>query len=268
MEDNHENCLNWWSQNNTGIKITEAHFERMSKFLGIDETRLFDGNYDRELARKRIYGDYSSLPERYMEKQHSFLRGSAHILRYVTLTRGQAFADQVLTSLNLSPLLYQNPNSSINLTYFADLLVSLQKKGFSAQEMDTLASVLFLSLQETDLGRKFQITEEVSDIYKVLAENFGYFDSNFEYKSSFVKKKYVLETTLPLQDHPLLKDDPEHLQSLIRYRHILLAWFPFLGGMNPIFPKSEVTYTSDTVKITYECDMSLETKPRRELRAL
>ncbi len=239
IEAKSEDCLAWWSELDSSIKVTEGHFQRLAGFVGIGENQLYTGEYDRELARKRIYGDYLSLPERYSENKNSFLRTSAHIVRYIVLTRGQMFADKILTGLNVSPLIYQNTDTQINLTYFADLLTALSDNDFSQLELDTLASVLFLSLQETSLGRQFQSSEGLVDIYQTLASNFDYFDSNFVYKSRFVKDKYVLKTILPLDQHTLLKENPASLQRLMRYRHILLAWFPYLGGMTPLFPKAE-----------------------------
>lgn len=247
-----EQCLSWWSQCNEDFKVTEQHFMRLASVVGIDENQLFTGTYDRDLARRRILGDYNSLPVRYQENQNSFLRTSAHIFRYMVLTRGQWFADQVLSSLNVSPLIYQNTDQLINLTYFADLLQSLSQRGFSQNEMDTLASVIFLSLQETQLGQRFEESKDFFDVYSTLAANYDYFDSNFKYKSKFVGKKYKLKTILPLDQHSSLKGYPENIQRLMRYRHILLAWFPYLGGMTPLFPKAEIIRFSDVVEVQYE----------------
>lgn len=268
IEETPEDCLLWWSQLNLDIKVTEEHFARVAKFVGIDENRLYTGNYDRDLARKRIFGDFHALPERYSENQNSFLRTSAHIMRYMVLTRGQAFADQILTSLNVSPLIYQNTDMRINLTYFADLLEALSKNGFSVQEMDTLASVIFLSLQETMLGTKFQSAENLFDVYETLATNFNYFDTNFEYQSKFVKDKYILKTVLPLDQHSQLHRNPEGVQRLMRYRHILLAWFPYLATMSPLFPKMEIVRsTSNILETEYVFSLN-RTKPRSALQGL
>lgn len=268
IEEKPEDCLSWWSQLNNNIKITESHFDRIAKFSGIDERKLYSGDYDRNLARKRIHGDYLSLPERYCENQNSYLRTSAHIMRYVVLTRGQWFADQILVNMNVSPLIYQNTDTLINLTYFADLLAELKKNGFSQEELDTLASVIFLTLQETALGQKFQSAESLTDVYRVLGENFGYFDSNFEYKSSFVKDTYTLTTVLPLNQHKNLIQGSESFNYLFRYRHILLAWFPFLAGMSPRFPRTEISHKGDILKVTYISDLDSKTKPRPKLLAL
>ncbi|KYG66219.1 hypothetical protein AZI86_03925 [Bdellovibrio bacteriovorus] len=268
IEEKPEDCLSWWSQLNNNIKITESHFERIAKFSGIDERNLFSSDYDRELARRRVHGDYLSLPERYAENQNSFLRTSAHIMRYVVLTRGQWFADQILISMNVSPLIYQNTDTLINLTYFADLLAALEKNGFSQQELDTLASVIFLTLQDTALGKKFQSAESLSDVYSVLDENFGYFDSNFEYKGSFVKNTYTLTTILPLNQHQNLIQGSKSFNFLFRYRHILLAWFPFLAGMPPRFPRTEISSKGDILKVTYVSDLDSKLKPRPKLLAL
>ncbi len=262
----HEDCLAWWSKREVNYKIDHSSFSRLTTLVGIGENHLFTGNYDKDLARKRLMGDYCSLPIRYQDNQNSFLRTSAHIIRYIILTRGQWFADQVLYSLNVSPLIYQSPDAQINLTYFADLLEALALRGFSQEELDTLASVIFLSLQETRLGKSFGGAESSFDIYTTLAKSFDYFDSNFEYKSHFIGKKYVLRTILPLNQHPFLKKNPQNVKRLMRYRHILLAWFPYLGGMTPLFPKAELIKFTDVVEMQYELDLT--PNPRRPAKFL
>ena len=269
IEEKPEACLSWWSQQSQNIKITQVHFDRLAKFAGIPDKQLLIGNYDRDLARKRIYGDYQALPERYTTNQNSFLRTSSHIIRYVNLTRGQEFADRILTELNVSPLIYLNTDTKINLTYFADLLQSLSDKGFRQSELDNLASVLFLSLQDTALGSKFQTAENMFEIYETLANNFNYFDTNFDYKSAFVKNKYVLKTVLPVEQHLGLKDNPERLERLMRYRHILLAWFPYLAGLTPLFPKTEIIRSSSGILETqYEFSLAAPLRPRPSLHTL
>ncbi|WP_413287992.1 hypothetical protein [Bdellovibrio sp. HCB337] len=251
-----EECLTWWSNKEANHTVNPNAFSRLTEIVAIGENHLYTGDYDRDLARKRMMGDYLSLPHRYEDNQNSFLRTSAHIIRYIVLTRGQHFADQILYSLNVSPMLYDNLDVRINLTYFADLLEALSKHGFQQEELDTLASVIFLSLQETKLGQSFKESENLFDIYKTLATNFDYFDSNFEYKSRFVGKKYILKTTLPLTQHPELKGSPQKIKRLMRYRRLLSAWFPYLGGMAPLFPKTEVVrFSDDVVETQYVFDL-------------
>lgn len=256
-----QQCLAWWSQLSNNIHINEKHFHNLSTLLGINENELFTGTYDKNLARKRIFEDYKTLPDRYLENQNSFLRTSSHIYKYMVLTRGQFFADQILTGMNLPPIIYQDSNQTINLTYFADLLDALSKNGFSNDEMDMLGSSIFLSLQDTSLGHQFKNSENLFDVYSTLAENFNYFDSNFDYKNEFIRKKYILTTTLPLDEHSTLIKRPESLQRLMRYRNILLAWFPYLAGMSPLFPKVEVVASKDIYQIRYELTLDKEITP-------
>ncbi|MEN0059429.1 MAG: hypothetical protein AAGB31_11390 [Bdellovibrio sp.] len=255
-----EDCLAWWSFHKD-IRVTGSHFTRLTQILSIDENQLYNGTYDRELARKRVFGDYLSLPERYEGNKNSFIRTSAHILRYITLTRGQVFADKILHSLNVSPAIYNDLNTQINLTYFADLLETLARFGFSQEELDTLASVNFLTLHQSELGKQFRQSESYFDIYQTLANNFHYFDNNFEYKSSFVGKKYILKTLLPLEQHGFVKEDVRNLKRLMRYRHLLLAWFPYLGNMSPLFPKAEEECHHGILELRYEIDLSSDIKP-------
>lgn len=253
----HEDCLAWWSNETSSVKIDHKPFARITEMVAIDENQLFTGNYDKNLARRRLIGDYQALPERYLENQNSFVRTSEHIIRYIVLTRGQHFADQILYSLNISPLIYQLSNDQkINLTYFADLLEKLSQYGFSQDELDTLASVIYLSMKETKLGKLISTSESFHDVYSTLAKNFDYFDTNFEYKSQFSGKKYYLTTTLDLNQHKMLKDSPERVLRLMRYRHILLAWFPYLAGLTPLFAKTELDCSTNTVEMHYELDLS------------
>lgn len=260
---NFEDSLSWWSNEATPLQNSVSPFTQITSMIGIDENQLFMGTYDRDLARKRMLGDYASLPQRYLESQYSFLITSDHIIRYMTLTRGQYFTDQVLYSLNVSPLIYSDLTAKINLTYFADLLEILTKRGFTQKEMDTLASVMFLSLRKTALGKSFERAEDMNDIYSTLAKNYDCFDSNFEYKSEFVGKKYILKTVMHLNPHEQLKSNPASLKRLMRYRHILLAWFPYLAGMSPLFPKAELESYSDVVEMKYEFDLSHPRLPKR-----
>lgn len=244
-------CLNWWS-GHIDFKISHKDFSRLATLVGINEKSLVEGQYDRDLAKERLFGKHDSLPERYVEKPNSFLRTSEHIYKYMVLTRGQIFANQVLTEMNVSPLIYQQTDRLINLTYFADLLDTLAQKGFSQHELDTLASVIFLSLKDRPLGHKLEESEDLFEVYSTLAKNYSYFDSNFEYKSEFVGKKYILTTTLPLENHEELKKDPIKVQRLMRYRHILLAWFPYLAGMTPLFPEAQMVSETDLIRTRYE----------------
>lgn len=262
-----EDCLAWWSNEKSPIKIGNEPFARITEMVGISENKLFTGDYDLDLARKRLLGDFRALPARYQENQNSFLRTSAHIIRYIVLTRGQYFADQVLYNMNVSPLIYQDLSTQkINLTYFADLLETLTKYGFTQEELDTLASVIFLSLQETALGQSFGKSENFHDVYTTLSKNFDYFDTNFEIKSHFVGKKYVLTTTLDLDQHATLKESPEKVERLMRYRNILLAWFPYLAGLTPLFPKTELVRFTDVLEMQYEFDLTAG--PKRPTKLL
>jgi len=256
-----QNCLAWWAQGKDEHKINFQHITRLAQTLSLNADDLYSGFYDRRLARQRMLGDYQSLPSRYIDRPNSYLRTSEHIFKYVVLTRGQLFADRLMATLNVSPLIYDDTNKVINLVYFADLLEALAKSGFSQHELDTLASVIFLSLQNTPLGQRFEESENFFDVYSTLAKNFAYFDSNFEYSSEFVGKKFILNTVLPLENHGGLKNQPAKLQALVRYRHILLAWFPYLAGMTPLFPKAETQYFSDSIHTRYELQLDKSTRP-------
>lgn len=242
--------LSWWS-NLSKLNISEKSFLNLSSHLGIHETRLFEGTYDISLAQKRVFGDHTSLPDRYLCRQNSYIRTSEHIYKYLCLTRGKIFAHQVLSELNVSPNIYLSPDLPINITFFGDLLAMLDSKGLSSQELDILASVIFLSLKNKPIGKKFELAESYGDVYRIFIENYNYFDSNFEITGTANGASYRLTTVMDLTKYPHLNENHRMLERLLRYRLMFLAWVPFLANLTPVFPRSETVYKSQTVEVTY-----------------
>lgn len=265
LELSSENCLSWWSQKKS-IPLKLEHFQRLESLVGISENSLRSGVYDLELARKRVSDNSLILPERYCTNQNSFLRTSFHIIKYLILTRGQSFADQILYNMNVSPLIYSNLDTKVNLTYFMDLLDTLSKAGLSNLEMDSLSSVMFLSMHETKIGQIIGQGNNAHDVYSLLSKNFEYFDTNFEYKSKFIGNSYILETELPLSKHTILAQAHESTLRLMRYRQILLAWFPYLTGGTPIFPSTSLEIKSDRILASYSFNLSNSIKPQVQLQ--
>lgn len=243
--------LNWWS-GQSSLKIEDQHFTNLADFLSLNENDIHSGEFDTALARERAIGNNLSLPEKYSSKQNSFVRTSEHIYKYLVLTRGQYFTDQILRELNVSPNIYLNPECPINMTYFGDLLLKLSEKGLTPLELDTLGSVIFLSVKKRPWGLQMQNAEDLHDVYKIFSSNYGYFDSNFDFKAEFIGKKCFVTTSMSLEGHPDLYKDQKKMALLLRYRQIVLAWIPYLAGRSPRFPQTESVIVNDVVKIRYE----------------
>lgn len=265
LEVSSEESLAWWSKR-LKLPVSETEFQRLESLISIDDDLLISGNYDVALARRRAMGDVAALPERYATNPNSYLRTSYHIYKYLVLTRGQHFADQILYRMNVSPRIYENLATKVNLTYFVDLLDQLSLAGLSKVEMDSLSSVMFLTMHETQIGRIVGQAESAHDVYRLLSQSFEFFDTNFDYRSHFHGKKYILETVLPLSHHQDISQNAEGMQRLMRYRQILLAWFPYLAGMNPLYPATEFEIQTDRLVTRYEINLEREPKPLARIR--
>lgn len=243
--------LQWWS-GNLDFTPNEKHLLKLSNSLGINDSDLFRGSYDLKLAKERVHGKLGSLPERYLKNQNSFVRTSEHIYKYLKLTRGEVFTNQVYSELNVDPRIYSQPELSINLTFFGDLLNKLNEKGLQPFELDTLAGVIFLSIKDRPLGKVFSDSECYQDVYTTLVKNYGYFDNNFEVKSKVLGRKCSITATMSLEGHSDLQNAPETIHRLLRYREICLTWMPFLAGKTPLFPSTEINIKNDLVQVHYE----------------
>lgn len=228
--------MQWWSSKGK-LKSQDLKFKEFAQFFGITEDQILSRNYDPGLLRSRIFQNPLSLPEKYSVNQFSFVRTSAHIFKYLILTRGQHFADTIAFKLNISPLLYQNLNNRISLNYFLDLLEMLEKHGFTQKELDTLSGVLFLGLAESDLFNEFKKSTSYYECYETLANNLKMFDQNFIYESELDRSKYVMKTLLPYENHNHFRWSEAQINKLHRYRQLLVGWFPYLCGLPPVIPK-------------------------------
>lgn len=242
--------MSWWSSKDQAVE-SRLNLTQLSQYLGISEDQIVSRTYDHDLVRTRIFDNPLKLPEKYSMNQFSFIRTSAHIFKYLKLTRGQHFADQIALKLNVSPLLYQNLSNRISLNYFLDLLDILEQKGFSKHELDTLSGVLFLGLTESDLYAEFKKSKNYYDCYNTLAKNLKLFDQNFEYRSDLDENQYRMTTFLPFENHNHFQWEDSKMKKLQRYRQLLLGWFPYLCGLAPLIPKARYEYKSDGIETHY-----------------
>jgi len=233
------------------IDITLKNIISLGQYLSIDEATIIEGSYDKNLVRSRLFEGIEILPEHYSQNQFSHVRSSAHILKYLALTKGQHYSDMILRKLSISPLLYSNLDNKISINYFMDLLDMLAQNGMSEMEIDNLAGVLFLTISKTSLGRRFQQATTYFECYGILSESSQLFDSNFTYNFDMDRKKVHIESFLSFDKHFHMNWSQTRLQRLIRYRQILMGWFPYLSKLPPILPEHKVEYSDTGVKCTY-----------------
>lgn len=247
-----EDFLAWWSNQTSSNKtIGRKGIERLSSYLKINEDSISRKSYSKTLIRKRLFENPLELPEEYSIKSYSFLRSSAHIIKYITLSRGQHFTDQLLQKLNLSPLIYEDTQNKINIKYFIDLLQALKNSGFQQKELDFIASLLFLGVNGTSIHSDFLKAKSYQDCFTAFAQNINNLESNFEYKLDIDSKNFMLVTTLYFENHHGLEESIS-FDTLLRYRTICLSWFPRLSNFLPIFPeKTEIKKTADYIQETH-----------------
>ncbi|MBC7465664.1 MAG: hypothetical protein H7256_06685 [Bdellovibrio sp.] len=240
----------WWSGFNPKAMRTQQVIQ-LGQFFNIHEDDILSGTYDKEFVRSVLFLGVEAVPERYSQYQFSFLRSSAHIIKFLTLTRGQHFSDMIMRKMNVSPLIYSSFDNKISLNYFVDLLEILASNGLKQDELDNLACVLFLTLSRTALGQKFKAAKTYFDCYSVLAENVHLFDTNFNYKFDLDRSQVRIETSLVYENHPHLNWSLARMDRLMRYRQIMMGWFPFLSKLPPIYPENVLKHTVTGVEASY-----------------
>lgn len=250
--------LDWWSSIEARSS-KEVNIRQITQFFGVSEEQILTRKYDPHLLRSRIFVDPFSLPEKYSVNQFSFVRTSAHIFKYLVITRGQHFADSIAYKLNVSPQMYQNLNNRISLNYFLDLLDILEVHGFSQSELDTLSGVLFLGLAESPLFNEFKKSTTYYDCYQTLAKNLKLFDQNFVYHSELDSKQYIMKTLLPYENHNHFRWTDSQINKLNRYRQLLVGWFPYLCGLAPVIPA--VSHRKKIEGIETVCTVTFPTSP-------
>lgn len=242
--------LNWWSGNNPQL-VQSNHLSTLSQFLRIDEDDIVERTYNKDLVRSVFFTGSAVLPEKYSQNQFSYLRSSAHIIKFLTLSRGQHFSDMIMQKMNIGPLIYANLDNKISLNYFIDLLELLAEHGLKQDELDSLACVLFLSLGDTPLGQKFKKAKTYYESYEVLAQNIHLFDSNFTYNFELDRKHIQLQAVLYFDNHPHIDWSRTNINRLLRYRRFLIGWFPYMANLAPIFPHYTSSFHKDRVEATY-----------------
>lgn len=243
--------MEWFSGLNPNKVIENKHLVSLGQYLSIDEISILNRTYDKDLIRSRLFASFDALPEKYSVNQFSYVRSSAHIIKFLTLTRGQHFSDMILRKLNVSPFLYSNLDNKISINYFVDLLEILAENGLSETELDNLAAVLFLSLEGTEIGNKFKRARNYFECYEVIATNVTLFDTNFDYTFELERNQVLIKSSFFFDKHYHILRNPKKMDRLIRYRQLLIGWYPFLSKLPPVLPEHTSKIFTDRIENSY-----------------
>lgn len=247
--------LNWWSRNSEYKFIKNKNISSMAQYLSIDESLIFQGNYNKELIRKRLFENPIEIPNQYANNSFSFLRSSAHIVKYITLLKGQHNADKILRKLNISPLIYTNLDNKINIKYFIDLLEILHQNGFMQDDLDTMASLILMGIQGSGLHKEYLKAKNYYDCYCTFAKTINQLESNFEYSADISRKQFRLTTHFYFDKHDKLVQNTS-FDRLLRYRQLFLGWIPRLSNLHPLLPRTEVVATDNYIKEIFTVDLT------------
>ncbi len=242
--------LEWWV-NDGKIPISFAHLNKLSVYFNISPNDIISEQYDINSIRKIFINSDITLPEKYMVDQKSYVRTSAHIIKYLVKTRGQFFCDTILCKLGVNPYIYENLSNKINLLYFIDLLDIISLNGVSENELDQLACSLFLALHDTDLGQALKSATTYYECYSVLIKNIHLFDSNFKYGFILDTESVTIVSKLIFLEHQSVRLDKIDLTRLLRYRQILSGCIPYLSSLAPILPTVHTIKSTDAITSEY-----------------
>lgn len=231
-----EQTLDWWSGRGDGL--VGKNIESLAQYLGVSPNSLIEKNIDIALIRQRILQGPRALPENYANNASSYVRTLAHILEYLSMLYGRHYTDSLLRSLNIHPLFFDDLENKINITFYNDIFEELSRRGVDDVDIASLACYIFLSLRETDLGKRFKAATDHQKSYMILAENATLFETNFEYDFQIDSKNIRIIAKPTEATSELLKKDPDKFKRLFSYRKNVFSWFPTLSDLAPLTMES------------------------------
>lgn len=229
---NMSKALEWWSKKEDAIE--ERNLESLAKHLGIRADSILDNSFDLSLIRQRIIDGPEVLPEQYAENASSYVRTLAHIVEYLSMLHGRQFTDNLLRSLSIHPLFFDNLENKISLKFYKDVFNELSRRGARDSEIASLACYIFLSLKNTEIGKKFRSAKDHQESYAILAENATLFETNFEYEFDIHKDRIRIIARPTEATLELFKKSPEEYRRLFLYRKNVFSWFPTLSDLAPL----------------------------------
>ena len=113
-----------WFTDISDQSLNNPMLKQLTSFFQITEDQILLEKYNPKSLRF-IYFDNkfeNEPPEKYKLHSYSKTRTSAHILKFLSLTRGQHFSDDLIQSFNISPTFFDSLDNEINLVFFIELL--------------------------------------------------------------------------------------------------------------------------------------------------
>lgn len=245
-----DDFMKWWA-GTAPRTIKDKQLLSLAQYFTIDENQIINKSYDKNFVRSQFLTGSKLLPEKYAKNKFSYLRSSAHIIKFLNLTRGQAFSDMILRKMNVFPLIYDDLNNRISLNYFMDLLDTLAENGLTQIELDSLCCMLFLTLQHTPLGEKFRKARTYFECYEVVANNVHLFDNNFVYSFDLDNRGIKIQAFLQYESHTHIQWTQGRMDRLLRYRQILVGCYAYLSNLTPIFPDYRVEVGKYEINAVY-----------------
>ncbi len=226
-----ESLLQWWNQKtHLDVKKVEAFIQ----YYGFTVDQMLDESLDISLFRKRFMHQQMALPEVYAANSFSYVRSSAHILRYLRLLYGQKFVDELLIQMQIHPCYFENFENRINLLFFVDLLNTCKKLGFTNKDIQQLSRNLFLSVENTSIHTLFKNCRNYEEVFQAIEASTRFFDDNFEYKFSISKNGFELKCKLNESLTTDFQNYKEKTDALFFYRSKLFGSMPLLCGYDSI----------------------------------
>jgi hypothetical protein len=216
--------------------LNPRNLQSLSQFFGINESLLNDVSQPLpvELVRERLFQGPRVLPETYAHNASSFVRSSAHIVEYLTLTRGRRFTDRLLIDMNIHPLIFDDIRNRINLQFLIDLLNKLRLAGMAEREIESLGCYVFLRNQDTEMGRHFAQARDYRECYEVLSNYIFTFDTNFDYRIEVDAREMRLYAT-PTEGEAFIAGKlASNFYLVARQKCKAIGWFPVLSNLAPV----------------------------------
>lgn len=250
------NKIKQWFTNNETYELNEPLLTQLTIYFQITEDQILEESYNTKHLRSKYFGKKIKLdpPEKYKQYSFSNTRTSAHILKYLSLTRGQHFSDDLIQSFDLSPCFFDNLDNKINLIFFIELLEKV-KPLLTKKEFKQLGAVLFLGIKNSSLGEKFLKNNNYYSCYSTLIENLNLFDSNFIYKTELTPSKLIFQATLNKKNIEPLNIKTQRLANITNYRKTLLEWIPYLSQLAPLKAQVNSCVTQGDAFTEYEFEL-------------
>lgn len=250
------NKIKAWFTNINDHSLNTTLLKQLANFFQVTEDQILLEKYNPKSLRFIYFGNQfdTDPPEKYKICSHSKTRTSAHILKYLSLTRGQHFADDLIQSFNISPTFFDSLDNEINLVFFIELLEKV-KPLISKKEYDQLGGLLFLGIKNSVLGKEFASKNNYYSCYNTLIKNLNLFDNNFIYNTQLTPKKLIFQARLNNENIEPLMIDNERLTNITNYRKTLLEWIPYLSELAPLQSKINKCITQGDSCTEYEFEL-------------